>query len=292
MKNQMVFILILWSASLFGQTYVSKTFKDTRVINTHSVETLPAHKLDIRITHRFGDIAGDNGGFATFYGLENAADVMIGADYGLTDALTIGMHRSKGAGILPDGTSGLRQLLNGIGKYRWLRQTEEAGAPVSLTTVGVVSFSTAEKVEDAETSLRSFPKFAHRLAYHAQLLAARKFSHALSLQISAGYTYRNLVAPNDENGIWNVGAAGRVQLTKVFGLILEANAPLNAGRLEEDFSLPLGIGLEIETGGHVFQVNFTNATAIMETNYIPYTTSRWRDGAFRLGFTISRLFNL
>ena len=86
------------------------------------METLPKRKLDVRIFHRFGDLAGENGGFQTFYGLENASDVVIGLEYGVSDNLTVGLYRSKGAGALADGTSGLRQVLNGIAKYRLLRQ--------------------------------------------------------------------------------------------------------------------------------------------------------------------------
>lgn len=290
-----VFLLILGTWQLRGQAPepVYQTFKDRRVINTHSVETLPAHKLDIRIAHRFGDLAGDNGGFQTFFGLENATDVMIGAEYGLTNRFTIGLFRAKGAGITPEGNSGLEQLTNGILKYRVLQQTNDNMVPFSMTMVGVVSLSTAKRIEGNPDLIRSFPQFAHRMATNWELILARKFSEGFSLQLLPAYTHRNLVTFEDENGIFSIGAATRIQLNKVVGIIADLTVPFSSRRTSDaGYYYPFGIGLEFDTGGHIFQLNFTNATGIMETDYIPYTTSSWGKGEFRLGFTISRLFNL
>lgn len=274
-----------------AQDFVYRTFKDSRIINTHSVETLPKRKLDVRITHRFGDIAGDNGGYATFFGLENAVDVLIGAEYGLSDNLTIGVARTKGAGALPDGAPGLRQNLNGLFKLRLLRQ-REGGQPFTLTFVGVGTMSTAEKI-DNPGAIRDFASFSHRFAYTGQLLIASKYSETFSLQANAAWTHRNAVPFGDVNDIVSLGLAARLQLTKVFGLIVDYNQPLNGERTTSNGFYPiLGLGLEIDTGGHVFQLNLTNATGIMETDFLPYTTSNWADGEFRFGFTISRLFNL
>lgn len=272
---------------------VYQTFKDRRVINTHSVETLPAHKLDIRIMHRFGDLAGENGGYQTFFGLENASDVGIGGEYGLSNRLTIGLFRAKGAGITPEGNSGLRQLTNGILKYRLMHQTVNNLAPFSLAAVAVVSMSTASKIEDNPDLIRSFPKFAHRMATNWELIIARKFSEGFSLQVIPAYTHRNLVTFEDENGIFSLGFATRIQLNKVLGIIADLTVPFNDRRTADaGYYYPFGFGFEFDTGGHIFQLNFTNATGIMETDYIPYTTTSWGEGEFRLGFTISRLFNL
>jgi hypothetical protein len=289
-----VLLSFLLPFALRAQEYAHNTFKDRRVINTQSVETLGKRRLDVRIAHRFGNLAGPNGGWQTLYGLENASDILIGAEYGLANNFDLGVFRTKGAGRMPDGTSGLRQLVNVTGKWRLMRQTKEKGNPFTMTLTGLTSISTARKAESNESALNSFPSFAHRLAYHGQLLIARKFSPGFSLQLGPGYTYRNLVPFNDENGIFNLSVATRIQLTKVFGLIADATIPFSDRRMDGDqgFYIPLGIGLEIDTGGHVFQVNFTNATALMETDYIPYTTSNWLDGEFRFGFTISRIFNL
>lgn len=283
--------ILFLSFQLSAQELVSlKTFKDTRVINTHSTETLKKRRLDVRIGHRFGDMAGDRGGFSTFYGLENVSDVLFAFEYGLTDKFMIGVSRAKGGGDLPDGTRGLDQLLSFTAKYRALTQSESN--PVSVAVLGVASMSAAEKIEGLDI-IQSFEKFAHRFAYHGQLMVARKFADPFSLQGSIGITYRNLVPFGDDNIVYSAGLASRIQLTKVFGLIVDATFPFSEYRSNTDgFSPILGFGLEIDTGGHVFQVNLTNATQIMETDYIPYSSSSWADGEFRLGFTISRLFNL
>jgi hypothetical protein len=279
--------------SAFAQDATYQTFKDTRVVNIHSVETLRAHRLDVRISHRFGDIAGQRGGWPTFYGLETAEDVAIGAEYGVSDNLTIGIYRSKGAGMTPAGEEGLRQLMNGILKFRLLRQRADGGPPVSMSFVGLSSMSTSERITGNDDLVRSFPKFEHRFAFHGGLILARKFSPGLSLQITPGYTHRNLVPFEDFNGLFSLGFGGRVQMTRTLGLVGDITLPFVQERGADTGYYPaVGLGLEIDTGGHVFQVNLTNATGIMETDFIPYTTSSWFDGEFRLGFTISRLFNL
>jgi hypothetical protein len=125
-------------------------------------------------------------------------------------------------------------------------------------------------------------------------MVARKFSSRFSFQFGGGYSHRNIVLDFDENDLFFVNAAARIQLTKVMGLILEGSFPFSELRTAENgYYPPLGVGFEFTTGGgHVFQINLTNATGLMETDYIPYTTSNWSEGQFRLGFTISRLFKI
>ncbi len=272
---------------------VERTFKDTRAVNVHSVETLPARKLDLRISHRFGDMFGDNGGWPTFYGLETAADVAIGAEYGFSDRFTAGLYRSKGAGSTPQGDASLRQLLNLVAKSRLLYQQTEGGAPFSLALAATASLSTSGKIEGNENLIRSFPKFSHRFAYNAQLIVARKFGQNLSLQLIPGVTHRNLVPFTGENTLFSVGAAARLQMNKVLGIVADATLPFSPTQTNENgYYAAMGIGFEFDTGGHVFQLNLTNATGIFETDFIPYTTSNWGRGEFRFGFTISRWFNL
>lgn len=279
MMNRLLIIVFLFSAwHSNAQDLVYQTFKDTRVINSHSVETVPNRKLDFRIGHRFGNI---NSGWSSLYGLENATDVLFGFEYGLSDKLTIGVGRTKGAGLL-------RALVSPSFKYRFVHQAD-GGAPISFTLMGVSTISTARS-SGVEGTLNNFDKFAHRVSYTVQGMIARKFSDRFSLQIMPGYTHRNQVDFDDTNDIFTVGAATRFQINKVFGIIADITVPL-ADR-PEGFYTPFGIGLEIETGGHIFQVNFTNATGIIENDYIPYTTNQWAEGEFRLGFTISRIFNL
>ena len=270
---------------------VFQTFKDTRVINTHATEMLPKGKLDFRIGHRFGDAGGALGGWSNFYGLENASDVLIGFEYGVNDNVMIGINRTK-------GSSELRQNINSLVKIRLMHQEFNGNKPFSLAVLGVSSYSTMP-ASDFPGSLSFFTSSAHRLSYHLSVILSKKISNYFSLQVNGSWTYRNLVPlfidpPSDTNDLASVGFAGKVQLTKAFGIVLDYNVPISSLRKPENgYYHPFGFGLEWETGGgHVFQMNFTNSTGLSETDYIPYTTSNWLDGEFRWGFTISRQFTV
>lgn len=285
--------LLLMPLFCFGQGEVFQTFKDRRVINAHSTETLKKRQLDFRVSHRFGDAAGANGGWQNFYGFENASDILTGFEYGITDDLMIGISRTKGSTVF-------RQNINGLIKYKILAQKEGKGMPISMSVVGTSSISTMKKtpVDPQNPSLTAFEKSAHRMSYVAQVIIARKFSNRFALQINPSYSHRNLVRKEDTNGLFSIGLAGRIQLTKIHGFIFDMTYPVSDIRnpfsdsAGTKYYVPLGFGWEIDTGGHVFQINLTNSTGIMATDYIPYTQTNWLDGQFRLGFTISRLFNL
>jgi len=282
------FFFFSLSLSLISQEDTSEepiiqTFRHSRIINSHSVETLPARKLDFRIVHRFGDLAGSNGGWPTFYGLENASDVSIGLEYGVTDQIMVGINRTKGAGPL-----------NGLIKARIMTQERNGNLPFSLTAVGNLSFSTMQKSE-IEGVLNFFAKGSHRLTSHVGLHVARKFSDRFSGQFNAQWTYRNVVLTGDENDLASIGGGFRLQMTQSIALLMDTTFPILSELRTSDngFYPSIGIGFEFDTsGGHVFQINLTNSQGIAETDYIPYTRSNWGDGQFRLGFTISRLFNM
>jgi len=278
MKHLFVLFCCLFSLPflIHSQEHVRRTFKDTRVINTHTVETIQARKLDMRIGHRFGNLKG---GWQTFYGLESAQDILMGVDYGITDNLNVGLHRTKGAGPL-------NRLVNTTLKYRFLKQSDKT--PLTATALGVWSVSTMQKDETNEFVLNNFNQFAHRFIFAGQLLIAKKFSDRFSLQVFPSYVHRNIVGFEEPNGTLSFGAVTRFQITKVIGIIADAVLPIG----NDNTKAAIGLGLEFDTGGHVFQVNFTNARGIMETDYIPNTRDSWGDGEIRLGFTISRVFNL
>ena len=291
MIKHITFIFLLISAgNIYSQeTYekVFQTFKDTRVINTHSTEMLKAGYMDFRIGHRFGNIAGPGGGWQTFYGLENATDVVIGFEFGITDNIMFGINRAKGDGPL-------RQNVNSFVKVRIAEQDIDGSLPFSLAVLGLGSMSTMPK-SPTEGRITSFDRFAHRLAYHAELIASRKFSDYFSLQLSGAWTYRNIVPTEDKNDLVSLAIASRIQLTKSIGIILDGRYVFSELRSSDDsgYYPPLGIGIEWETGGgHVFQMNLTNASGITQTDYIPYTQSNWLDGGYRLGFTIGRQFKI
>ncbi|MCP4442012.1 MAG: hypothetical protein GY810_24145 [Aureispira sp.] len=267
---------------------VYNTFKDTRVINTHSTETLKKRTMDIRISHRFGDFISEwklENAWRNFLGLENAADISIGVDYGVTDDLTLGFYRTKGYGPL-------KQLLHGVAKYRILHQTEDNKMPLSLTAVGLGTMSTMKASENTQT-VSHMPKFAHRFVYSLQFHAARKFGNVFSLQLSPMFTWRNYVPRDEQNYLFSMNICSRIQVSKMIGIILDASIPFSAMHLKGDkYQIPIGIGIEFETGGHVFQFNLSNSAGIMATDYIPNTTGAWYKGQFRIGFTISRSFRL
>lgn len=282
----LLFITIGFLTNAQESEKVYQTFKDTRVINAHSTETLKAGILDFRIAHRFGDFAGDGGGWETFFGLENASDVMIGFEYGLTNNVMIGLNRAKGNGPL-------KQNVNGIAKIRFAEQDVDNTIPFSLAVLGISSISTMPR-SNTEGVINFFEKTAHRISYHAELIASRKFSNYFSLQLSGAWTYRNIVPSTDKNDLVSIGMASRIQLSKAIGIVLDGRIVFSDIRNSDTgYYAPLGIGLEWETGGgHVFQLNFTNATGIEQTDYIPYTQSNWLDGEYRLGFTIARQFRI
>ena len=293
MRNTLLItILSLFFISLSGQSHeesneVIQTFRHSRIISSHSVETLPARKLDFRIVHRFGDLAGDNGGWPTFYGLENAADVSIGFEYGITDRIMVGISRTKGVGPL-------RQNINTLAKAKIISQGSRGNFPVSMAVIGMISTSTMQRSE-LEGTITSFEKTSHRVASHLGLHIARKFSPGFSAQFNAQWTYRNIVLEGDDNGLASIGGGFRAQLTQSIAVLTDVTFPLfsDLRTTENGFYPSVGIGFEFDTrGGHVFQLNLTNSQGSVETAYIPFTRSNWADGEFRIGFTISRLFNL
>ncbi len=293
MRHLLTYCLLWCALGAWAQSRerVVRTFHDTRIINTQSVEMLAPRRLDIRIVHRFGDMLGDAGGWPTFYGLENAADVLFGFDYGVSENFMLGLYRTKGAGDR-------RQLLNLNFKARLAQQRPTMPFTIAATALG--SLSTMSQVEGSG-AVSSFPQFSHRLAFSGQLLIAHKLSEYIGLQLTLSTVHRNLVPHYDDNTIFASGLATHIQLTKMLSFIMDVQLPLNGNQSPlqtvkhpdaPNYYLPIGVGIEVETGGHVFQINLTNSAGIVETDFIPETTQSWRQGEFRLGFTISRLFNL
>ena len=257
-------------------------FNDTRVINGHSVETLEKKTLDLRITHRFGHIATPASGRSLF-GLDQSSDIRIGFEYGITDDITVGFGRSKGSGPIVE-------LWDGLAKYKILQQS--SSTPLSLT-VSLSGFATSMRADQSPTSPTSFQETAHRFSYYSQLIAAKSFGDdRLSVQVAPGYLHRNYVAFEDENGLFAVGGMLKYRFWKKMSFVAEYYylARDNNTVLGVDYTNPLGLGIEIKTHAHNFQLSFMNSPGIGETQFLPYTSSEWSEGEFRFGFTISRHF--
>ena len=281
--KKLLIIGILFAGNIHAQE-VMETFSGTRILNGHSTETLQKRVMQFRIEHRFGDVAGDNGGVQQWFGFDQAADIRFAFEYGITDDLTVGIGRSKGTG------APYRSLLDGFAKYRILKQNA-SGMPLSLTFVGSSTFTYMTKSEDL-TQIPSFPKVSHRFAYSTQLIAARKFGERLSIAVMPSYVHRNLVETDDVNGLFALGGAANFKIAKEFGLIAEYYHTFHSEDVRTTNYNSLSFGFEWITNGHNFKIVCTNARGFNETQFIPYTYSNWADGEFRLGFSITRNFKL
>ncbi|MCH2225116.1 MAG: DUF5777 family beta-barrel protein [Crocinitomicaceae bacterium] len=281
-----IIIILVSSLSTIGLAQeVQETFNGTRVVNGHSVETLKKNVLQFRIEHRFGDVAGANGGVQQFFGFDQAADIRFALEYGISDKWMIGLARNKGTG------APYRSLLDGFTKYRVLSQTKGAGMPISLSLLGASTLTYMKATEDL-TQVASFPKFSHRLAYTTQVLISKKFGERFSLQLMPTYVHRNLVDIDDVNGLFAIGGAANFKISKSFGLITEYYHAIHAGGIRENNLNSLSFATEYVTNGHIFKINLTNSRGFTESQFIPYTYSDWLKGEFRLGFSITRNFKL
>lgn len=253
--------------------YATAIFKTTRIVNGHSIETTPKSILDIKISHRFGFVEN---GLYDLFGLD-AATIRIGADWGVTDFLTLGAGRSS-----------LEKTYDIYAKYRLLRQSKgERRLPLSIVYVGTAAINTL-KYEDPEAS----NLFTSRLFYSHQLLLARKFTEGLSLQIMPTIVHRNLVQTHDEShDVISIGVGGRQKISKRVSINFEYYYVL-PDQLSEQYRNSLSIGFDIETGGHVFQLHFTNSTSMIYKGFIAETVGDWLDGGIHFGFNISRAFTL
>jgi hypothetical protein len=263
---------------------VQETFNATRIINGHSVETLKKRILEFRIEHRFGDIAGTNGGVQQFYGFDQAADIRFAFEYGISDKWMVGLGRSKGTG------APYKSLVDAFTKYRILTQ-ENGRMPLSMTAV-LAGTGTYMKASDDLTQVTSFPKVAHRFAYTTQLLLARKFGERISIQVMPTYVHRNYVKIDDVNGLFAVGGAINYKITKNIGIITEYYHDFHKDDVRLTNKKSLSFAFEWITSGHNFKLNLTNSRGFTESQFIPYTFADWTKGEFRLGFSITRNFKL
>jgi hypothetical protein len=255
---------------------VTATFKATRILNGHSIERMPEGQLDFRISHRFGRI---NGGAYEFFGLDQA-NIHLSLEYGILDWLMVGLGR---------GT--FEKTVDGFIKFSPLRQrTGPESFPVSISWM---SGTYINGLRWTEAELDN--QFVHRLEYAHQLLVARKFGPRFSLQLTPSYLHRNLVKTSaDPNDIFAMGGGSRIKISKRITINAEyfyLFTP-DPSTLSSPMYNPLSLGVDIETGGHVFQLIFTNSVAMRENGFLGQTTGRWLDGDIHFGFNISRVFQL
>ncbi|HRI23091.1 MAG TPA: DUF5777 family beta-barrel protein [Ferruginibacter sp.] len=261
--------------------YATATFKTTRLINGQSIENVAAGVMDVKISHRFGMV---NRGSYEFFGLDQAT-MRMGLDYGISNRLMVGIGRST-----------YQKQYDAYYKFKILRQSKggRGSSPISISATSSVMLNTL-KWEDPKRQ----NYYTSRITYAHQLIIARKFSEGLSLQLMPSYVHYNLAqAATDPNDIFALGAGGRIKLSKRLSFNVEYYHVLPISLVEgQDYRLPgtknsLAVGFDIETGGHVFQLHFTNSTGMTEKTFITETTGDFFKGDIHFGFNLSRVFTI
>ncbi len=253
---------------------VTSTFKSTRLINGHTTETRTQGVLEFIIGHRFGRL---NEGGENLWGLD-FAQIRLGLEYGVSDNLNIGI-----------GRSGVDKTFDLFAKYKFLRQSTSVPVSAALFVSG------ARRADSAFENLlegQGIPfEGKYRNAYTYQLLIARKITSALSLQVVPTIIHRNYVATSTEpNDLLALGLGGRYKITNRVTINAEYIPTLN--QENDNFKNAIAIGIDLETGGHVFQLHLTNAQRLQERGFIGETTGNFFDGDIHFGFNVSRVFNV
>ena len=251
---------------------VDATFKATRLINGHTVQTPGEGTMVFLISHRFGAL---NSGAYNFFGLD-AATLRLGFEYALTNRLEVGVGRSS-----------VDKTFDGFLKYKAIQQTTGAHAvPVTVTLFTSAAVSTVRYADNLDHTL------GRRTAYAYQALVARKFSPELSLQFMPTLIHRNLVVnEGEQNDVFALGGGGRYKLTKRFSLNAEYYYLLPSYTADH-YRNSLALGVDIETGGHIFQMHVTNSPGMIEKQFVSETTGNFFDGDIFFGFNISRNFTV
>jgi len=309
MKKQLIFLFSCFTLfshaqqdllSLVNAADTSKTrqktfatFKTTKVISAQSTETVKKYCMDFRVTHRFGSIGSESGGgFHDLYGWDNISDTRISFDFGITDKITIGVGRSK-----------IDENIDGMFKWRFLEQTTDDHMPVSVAWYEDAVITPMLQSSLYAGTIDSVYKFADRMSYVSQLIIARKFNRSFSFELLPTWQHRNFVKAlvntdnnaQDQNDVLALGAGFRIKVSKRLAIIADYFHAFSAYRTNNPatpYYDPLAVGIEIETGGHVFHLNFTNASGIIENSFLSNTTDSWLKGGFKFGFNISRVFVL
>ena len=258
-----------------------KLFLDTRAVNGHTANTLEEKVLDFRITHRFGEIATPQS-YRTLFGFDNSTDIRIALEYGITEKLMVGFGRCKGAGPY-------LEFWDTFLKYNLISSSDKKFKATLNTKLFYSSMASSSDI----SSIIFFDKAIHRISYHSEILLAYQVHQKVAIQLSPGFSYRNLTNAEDENLLLDLASTAKVHLFKKVSLMLEHFWIINANEYrKESYQNPFGIGIEINTFAHVFQLNFMNSKGLGAGQFIPLTTSNWSEGEFRFGFTIARKFNL
>lgn len=271
-------------------TYTEETFNSTGLINGQTTEIIPRGTMDFKISHRFGLL---NSGFSNFFGLDEA-HARFGFDFGLTDNLMIGTGHNTHIGTY-----------DAFVKFKFLKQSSgEKEMPITATFFAQTAVN-GRKKEDLEAIMFTPGKdylirnFSDRVSNVFQLIVARKFSEAFSVQIMPSIVHHDNIFLNDRDEISvynkiNAFAAGigfRQKLTKKMHLTGEYYYQLPSAKTIGTTN-SLSAGIEIVTSGHVFQMHITNSRHMLEQSFITNSSGEWGKGDILFGFNLHRKFYL
>lgn len=253
---------------------ISTTFSSTRIVNSHSVEMIPKGVGEFRISHRFGTIEE---GFYDIFGLDQAK-IRLGYDYGVTDKIMVGFGRNSH-----------KKVYDIFGRFSFLNQTIDNSTPITLQYLFASSMKT----------LRYGKKipFMQRFAQINQVLIAKKINN-LSLQIMPSIMIHEYEG-YDKKIFSGVGAAARYLVGKRVAINIEyfarlrhnENGSQEFNRIFNENYNSLGLGIDIEAGGHVFQFHFSNTNTMNEQAFMFETDKTWEKGEICFGFNILREFS-
>jgi hypothetical protein len=247
-------------------TYATAAFKGLQVITLQSTKMPAKKEFYFVVSHRFGTVKG---GISEFFGFDDAT-TKIGGIYGLTDWLAVSGSRHT-----------LSKVYETSVKYRLARQSDLF--PFEIVGYNTLDINSLLKKDD-------YPKieFSDRLTYITQLIVSRKISERLSLELVPSYIHKNLYNPEIENdNQFALGYGGRMKISKRLSVNLEYAYNFNK---PDFYKNPLSVGLDVETGGHIFQLLFTNSQSMTESGYLTSATGDWGKGDFFFGFNLYRVF--
>jgi hypothetical protein len=249
--------------------YATAAFKGLKIVNFESTKLVAKQEMTLIVSHRFGSVEN---GFDSFFGLDDAV-TRLNFVYGLTDAINIGVSRSS-----------FQKIYETSAKYRLVRQ-QENGFPFTIVGYNSILINSALEKEN-------LPKleFKDRLGYTVQLLISKKVSSNLSLELAPTFFHDNFVALDTQhNSQYALGFGARQKVSKRISINVDYGWHLNRAD-NSPFKNPLSIGFDLETGGHVFQMHFSNAQAMNTNGFLGQATGDWSDGNVYFGFNLSRVF--
>jgi hypothetical protein len=244
-------------------------FKGLQICNMQSTKLTAKGEWYMLVSHRFGDLTQ---GFDNFFGLDDA-NTKIGGIYGVTDWLSLGASRHT-----------YNKTYELAAKYKLANQ-EINGFPVTI-----VGYNTIDVNTKLEKLLYPGIEFNDRLAFSTQLLVSRKFSNSFSFQLAPIYVHKNLYESGlEKKDQFFIGSGARYKIAKRMSLNLEYAARVS-DQQGSPYQNPLTLGLDIETGGHVFQLVFSNSQAMNDVAVFTNPEGDWAGGAIYFGFNLYRVF--